>query len=71
MGVPGDSHLLHLSPYVPVARLTLPRQRLDSDEQLVFADVLRCNPWHNRPEFPGSPTPRSPEAPAAGTRSAP
>ena len=39
-----------LSPYVPVARLTLPRQRFDSDEQLAFADVLRYNPWHSRPE---------------------
>jgi hypothetical protein len=39
-----------LSPYVPVARLTLPRQRFDSDEQLAFADVLRYNPWHSKPE---------------------
>src|SRR3954462_7601761 len=38
-----------LSPYVPVARLTLPRQRFDSDEQLAFADVLRYNPWHSLP----------------------
>jgi len=36
-----------LSPYVPVARLTLRRQRFDSDEQLAFADVLRYNPWHS------------------------
>jgi len=36
-----------LSPYVAVARLTLPRQRFDSDEQLAFADVLRYNPWHS------------------------
>jgi hypothetical protein len=39
-----------LSPYVPVARLRLPRQRFDSDEQLAFADVLRYNPWHSLPE---------------------
>jgi len=39
-----------LSPYVPVARLTLRRQRFDSDEQLTFADVLRYNPWHSLPE---------------------
>jgi len=56
-----DSHLMpiedatvkwpeHLSPYVPVARLRLPAQRFDSDEQLAFADVLRYNPWHSRPE---------------------
>ena len=39
-----------LSPYVPVARLQLPAQRFDSAEQLAFADVLRYNPWHSRPE---------------------
>lgn len=39
-----------LSPYVPVARLHLPRQRFDSDAQLRFADVLRYNPWHSLPE---------------------
>ncbi len=35
-----------LSPYVAVARLRLPAQRFDSDEQLAFADRLRYNPWH-------------------------
>jgi len=39
-----------LSPYVPVARLRLPAQRFDSDEQLAFADALRYNPWHCLPE---------------------
>jgi hypothetical protein len=39
-----------LSLYVPVARLTLPAQRFDSDAQLAFADVLRYNPWHSLPE---------------------
>jgi hypothetical protein len=39
-----------LSPYVPVARLTLPAQTFDSDAQLAFADVLRYNPWHSLPE---------------------
>jgi hypothetical protein len=39
-----------ISPYVPVARLTMPRQRFDSDEQLAFADVLRYNPWHSLAE---------------------
>jgi hypothetical protein len=39
-----------LSPYVPVARLRLPRQRFDSDAQLAFADVLRYNPWHSLAE---------------------
>lgn len=39
-----------LSPYVTVARLTMPAQRFDSDAQLAFADVLRFNPWHSLPE---------------------
>ena len=39
-----------VSPYVTVARLRLPAQRFASDEQLAFADVLRFNPWHSRPE---------------------
>jgi hypothetical protein len=39
-----------LSPYVPVARVRIPAQRFDSDEQLRFADVLRYNPWHCRSE---------------------
>lgn len=39
-----------MSPYIPVARLRLFRQRFDSDEQLAFADVLRYNPWHSLPE---------------------
>jgi hypothetical protein len=40
----------HLSPYVPVARLRLPAQRFDTDDQLAFAGALRFNPWHSRPE---------------------
>ena len=39
-----------LSPYIPVARLRLLKQRFDSDEQIAFADVLRYNPWHSLPE---------------------
>lgn len=39
-----------LSPYVPVATLTIPAQRFDSDAQLGFADLLRYNPWHSLPE---------------------
>jgi hypothetical protein len=39
-----------LSRYIPVARLRLPGQQFDSDRQLAFADVLRYNPWHSRPE---------------------
>jgi hypothetical protein len=39
-----------LSPYIPVARLRLPAQRFNSDQQLAFADVLRYNPWHSLAE---------------------
>jgi hypothetical protein len=35
-----------LSPFVPVARITIPRQRFDSSEQLAFAGALSYNPWH-------------------------
>jgi len=33
-----------------LARLRLPAQRFDSDDQLRFADALRYNPWHCLPE---------------------
>ncbi|HYK37399.1 catalase family protein [Alloacidobacterium sp.] len=35
-----------LSPFVPVAKIRIPRQRFDSPEQLDFANVLSYNPWH-------------------------
>lgn len=35
-----------ISPFVPVARITIPRQKFDSPGQLAFADVLSYNPWH-------------------------
>jgi len=35
-----------LSPFVPVARITIPRQKFDSPEQLAFAGELSYNPWH-------------------------
>jgi hypothetical protein len=35
-----------LSPFVPVARITIPRQRFDLPEQLAFAGALSYNPWH-------------------------
>jgi hypothetical protein len=38
-----------LSPFVPAARVHIPRQRFDSPEQLAFADVLSYNPWHCLP----------------------
>ncbi len=35
-----------LSPFVPVAKISIPRQRFDSPEQTAFANVLSYNPWH-------------------------
>jgi hypothetical protein len=35
-----------LSPRVPAAVLTIPKQRFDSPEQLDFARILSYNPWH-------------------------
>jgi len=39
-----------LSPFVPAARLRIPRQKFDSPEQLAFASNLSFNPWHCLPE---------------------
>jgi hypothetical protein len=39
-----------LSPFVPAARLHIPRQKFDSPEQLAFAGNLSYNPWHCLPE---------------------
>jgi hypothetical protein len=39
-----------LSPFVPAARLHIPRQKFDSPEQLAFANNLSYNPWHCIPE---------------------
>ena len=35
-----------LSPFVPVAKITIPKQSFDSPEQSVFARQLSYNPWH-------------------------
>jgi hypothetical protein len=35
-----------LSPFVPVARITIPKQEFTSPEQMVFARKLSFNPWH-------------------------
>jgi hypothetical protein len=35
-----------LSPFAPVARIRIPKQKFDSPAQLAFADVLSYNPWH-------------------------
>lgn len=40
----------HLSPFVPVATLRLPRQEIDAAEQFALADRLSFNPWHALPE---------------------
>ena len=39
-----------LSPFVPVARLRIPRQRFDSPAQLAFAHDLSFQPWHAVPD---------------------
>lgn len=39
-----------LSPFVPVARITIPRQVFTSPEQSEFARELSYNPWHSLPE---------------------
>jgi hypothetical protein len=35
-----------LSPFVPAAKLLIPRQKFDSPGQLAFAHNLSYNPWH-------------------------
>ena len=35
-----------LSPFVPVAKITIPKQEFTSPEQMVFARELSFNPWH-------------------------
>lgn len=35
-----------LSPFIPVAKISIPKQRFDSAEQIAFARQLSYNPWH-------------------------
>ncbi len=35
-----------MSPFVPVAKIVIPKQTFDSPEQFVFARKLSYNPWH-------------------------
>ena len=35
------------TPFIPVARIFIPKQRFDSLPQLAFADVLSITPWHS------------------------
>ena len=39
-----------LSPWVPAARIRIPRQDFDTPAQMGFARNLRFNPWHSIPE---------------------
>ncbi len=39
-----------LSPFIPAARLHIPRQEFDSPGQRAFANNLSLNPWHCVPE---------------------
>jgi hypothetical protein len=34
------------TPFIPIARIFIPKQKMDSAPQLAFADVLSFNPWH-------------------------
>jgi hypothetical protein len=38
------------TPFIPVARIFIPKQKMDSQAQLAFADVISVNPWHCLPE---------------------
>ena len=39
-----------ISPYVPVARLTIPQQNFESPQQMDFCENLSFTPWHTLPE---------------------
>lgn len=39
-----------LSPWIPVARIRIPRQDFDTPAQMAFARNLKINPWHSMPE---------------------
>lgn len=39
-----------LSPFIPAARVRIPRQKFDSEAQFAFARQLKMNPWHCVPE---------------------
>ena len=38
------------TPFIPVARILIPKQKMDSQAQLAFADEISINPWHCIPE---------------------
>ena len=39
-----------LSPFIPVARITIPQQTFDTDQRREFVRRLKMNPWHCLPE---------------------
>mgnify|MGYP006226120815 FL=1 len=39
-----------LSPFIAAARVHIPRQQFDSEQQFAFAKQLKMNPWHCLPE---------------------
>jgi predicted TIM-barrel fold metal-dependent hydrolase len=39
-----------LSPWIPVARIHIPRQDFDTPAQMAFARNLKFNPWHSLQE---------------------
>jgi len=40
----------NISPYIPVARLTIPQQNFESPQQMNFCENLSFTPWHTLPE---------------------
>ena len=38
------------SPFVPVARITIPKQKFDTDQQKAFCENLSFSPWHALPD---------------------
>lgn len=40
----------HLSPFIPAARISIPKQHFDTDQRRDFAKRLKMNPWHCLPE---------------------
>jgi hypothetical protein len=39
-----------VSPFITVAKLTIPRQTFDSDQQMAYCEALSFTPWHSLPE---------------------
>lgn len=39
-----------VSPFIPVAKLTVPKQVFDSERQMAYCEALSFTPWHSLPE---------------------